>query len=312
MDLKQIIENIKGYIESKQEVTVFQVMAETGCSYLDVCNTIELCVREGMVTKNGDKYVLIPKNKRVSLKEQMNRKILKILNALSDEEIEFLKDATDKRTRSMVEIYCKDNSDEFLRFFKHFRQIQLFTGNKSNFKLTLNEAEYLHLWELLGDYPKKKGKEKSKMRHAFPIHRYDRYSADTQDTEEEDNDDDEDEETTDRRIKEARKALERRKAEILRRLEEESEEDNDDDEDEDDLSDLDEIWYDNSHCVITEIQRHMRKNKMHSRLELINDIKNTLTNKKRTFQSQFLEKAIINLVMMSDEDFERIKKQFCG
>ena len=310
MDLKQIIENIKGYIESKQEVTVFQVMAETGCSYLDVCNTIELCVREGMITKNGDKYVLIPKNKRVSLKEQMNRKILKILNALSDEEIEFLKDATDRRTRSMMETYCKNNPDEFLRFLKHFRQLQLFTGNKNNFKLALDEAEYLHLWKLIGDYPKKKGKDNPKPSHKRPMRSFDEHSADTQDLEE-DEDDEDDEETTDRRIKEARIALERRKAEILRRLEEESEDDDDND-DEDDLSDLDEIWYDNSRCVISEIQRHLRKNSKISRLELINDIKNTLTNKKRTFQSQFLEKAIINLVMMSDEDFERIKKRFCG
>lgn len=310
MDLKQIIEDIKGYIESAQEVTLFQVMAEKGYSYLDVRNTIDLCVREGMITKNGDVYVLVPQNKRVPLKEQMNRKIRHILDALSDEEIEFLKDATDRRTRSMMETYCKNNPDEFLRFLKHFRQLQLFTGNKNNFKLALDEAEYLHLWKLIGDYPKKKGKGNPKPSHKRPMRSFDEHSADTQDLEE-DEDDEDDEDASDRRITEARIALEKRKAEILRRLEEESEDEDYNDDDDDDLGDLDATWYDNSHYVIAEIQQHVRKNRMHSRSELINDIKNTLIDTTLTFRSKYLEKAIVNLVMMSDEAFERIKKRFC-
>lgn len=307
MDLKQIIEDIKGYIESAQEVTLFQVMAEKAYSYLDVRNTIDLCVSEGMITKNGDVYVLVPQNKRVPLKEQMNRKIRHILDALSDEEIEFLKDATDRRTRSMMETYCKNNSDEFLRFLKHFRQLQLFTGNKNNFKLALDETEYLHLWELLGDYPKKKGKGDSKPSHTRPIRSFDEFFADTQDSEEDENDED-DEDASDRRIMEARIALEKRKAEILRSLEEESE-------DEDYSDDNDDVWYDNTGYAIAEIRKHMVENKTHTRVELINDLKESLllsTIGVRNQYNQYLETAIVNLVMISDEDFERIKKQYCG
>ena len=297
MDLNQIINDIKSYIETTQEVTVFQVMVEKGYSYLDVRNTLELCVQEGMLVKNGDNYVVVQKNKRVSLKEQMNRKVRRILDALSEEEIEFLKDATERRTISMMEEYCEEEATDFLRYIKHFLQLHLFVGKRGNYKLALSEPEYLHMWKILGEYPKNKkgGKGKSQTNDSTVL-----------------NEDDE-EEPSEERIREARIALERRKAEILRRLQEEEEDDEDDEEEEEeDLNNEDDVWYDKNSCAIAEIRRHMIENKSHSRAELIGDIKETISNTSMPFRISYLEKAILNLAMISDEEFERIKKQFCG
>ena len=298
MDLNQIINDIKDYIEATQEVSVFQVMVEKSYSYLDVRNTLELCVQEGILLKNGDNYIVVQKNKRVSLNEQMNRKIRRILDALSEEEIEFLKDATERRTISMMEEYCEEEATDFLRYVKHFLQLNLFTGKRGNYKLALDEPEYLHMWEILSEYPKNKKKGKSK-------------TNDPTDSDEEDGDD-----PSEEKIREARLALERRKAEILRRLQEEEEDDEDDEEeaeeDEEDLNNEDDVWYDKNSCAIAEIRRHMIENESHSRAELIGDIKETISNTSMPFRISYLEKAILNLAMISDEEFERIKKQFCG
>ena len=289
MDLNQIINDIKSYIETTQEVTVFQVMVEKGYSYLDVRNTLELCVQEGMLVKNGDNYVVVQKNKRVSLKEQMNRKVRRILDALSEEEIEFLKDATERRTISMMEEYCEEEATDFLRYIKHFLQLHLFVGKRGNYKLALSEPEYLHMWEILGEYPKNKKRKNGKSQ-----------TNDSADSDEDDEDD-----PSEVRIREARIALERRKAEILRRLQEEEEDD------EEDLNNEDDVWYDKNSCAIAEIRRHMIENKSHSRAELIGDINETISNTSMPFRISYLEKAILNLAMISDEEFERIKKQFC-
>ena len=298
MELTQIIKDIKTYIESFHEVTAFQVMAEKGYSYLDARNTLELCVQEGMLVRNGDNYVVVQKSKRVSLKEQMNRKARRILDALSEEEIEFLKDATERRTISMMEKYCEEEATDFLRYIKHFLQLHLFVGKRGNYKLALSESEYLHMWKILGEYPKNK-KGKSQTNDSTVL-----------------NEDDE-EEPSEERIREARIALERRKAEILRRLQEEEEDDEeegeeDDEEDEEDLNNEDDVWYDKNSCAIAEIRRHMIENKSHSRAELIGDITETISNTSMPFRISYLEKAILNLAMISDEEFERIKKQFCG
>lgn len=300
MDLNQIINDIKSYIETTQEVTVFQVMVEKGYSYLDVRNTLELCVQEGMLVKNGDNYIVIQKKKRVSLKEQMNRKVRHILDALSEEEIEFLKDATERRTISMMEKYCEEEATDFLRYVKHFLQLHLFTGKRGNYKLALSEPEYLHMWEILGEYPKNKKRKKGKSQ-----------TTDSTDLDEDDEDD-----SSEEKIREARLALERRKAEILRRLQEETEdddeEDEDEEEDEDDSNDEDDIWYDKNRYAIAEIRRHIIENRSHSRSELIVDIKDTISNIATPFRISYLEKAILNLAMISDEEFERVKKQYCG
>ena len=87
MNHEMIIKDIKEYIEQSQVVTVFQVMAEKGHSYLDVRKTFDLCINEGFITGNEDTYSVVPKNKRISIQEKLRRKIERILDALFEKDI---------------------------------------------------------------------------------------------------------------------------------------------------------------------------------------------------------------------------------
>ena len=166
--LEQIIKNIKDYIEPKSEVTVFEVMAEKGYSFLDVSNTFELCIREGMLEKKDDVYIVVPKGARVTLKEKTERKLKGILEKLSDEEIAYLKEATDEKTLTKFERSCK-KSLRFQRFAEHFTEIGLVKGEGGDYRLTLDEPEYLCFWKMVGEAPQKKETPSPKRKSFFDL-----------------------------------------------------------------------------------------------------------------------------------------------
>ena len=84
MSMNMFCKSIVDYINTCESVTVFQVMVETHQAYPDVVSTFDNCVQRGiLVTNDGETYVVVPRNSRLSLKDKLVRKVTAILEALS-------------------------------------------------------------------------------------------------------------------------------------------------------------------------------------------------------------------------------------
>ncbi len=284
MELKQIKEDIKEYIEEAKEATVFEIMAKKGYSYTDVIKVLKLCVDEETLHKEGDRYVAVQKDKVVSSREQAEQKIKFIMDSLTPKEIDFLKEATDGKTISEFEKYCNERKKKFLPFVGRFLDIKLFEIREGEYRLTLNEFEYLRWWEMIENYNSQKKKETVKKTSVTNLHHLlpNLYK----------DDDESAKESNDAKNSKNKKETDgsNEKKEIR--------------------------WHNENVDVIQEIREHISANRNHSRTEIIEDIKETLTNKMATQPNgpykEHLEKAIVNLVMISDEYFESFKKNSCN
>jgi len=161
MSMNMFCKSIVDYINTCDRVTVFQVMVETHQSYADVVSTFDNCVQRGiLVTCDGEMYVVVPRNSRLPLKDKMVRKVTAILEALTEEEIHYLLEATENNTRSRVGEFCAEHHADFEKFAKHLVEIHLFEKVKQEYILALSEEEYHFFWKQLGNYPLKERKSK--------------------------------------------------------------------------------------------------------------------------------------------------------